>query len=55
MSIDKTVRERIARYTARMLQCGAMRVYVWVPSEDDAKEIRLIAAAMRARARDPAP
>jgi hypothetical protein len=44
------VPQRVARYKERMLAKGMMLVQVWVPSEKDADEIKLIAAEMRQRA-----
>jgi hypothetical protein len=50
MSADPTAPERVARYTARMLGRGMVRVHVWVPTEDDADAIRRLAAEMREQA-----
>jgi hypothetical protein len=49
MSADPTAPERVARYMAKMLSRGMVRVHVWVPTEADADEIKRIAAEMRER------
>lgn len=50
MSADPTAPERVARYTARMIGRGMVRVHVWVPTEADAAEIRSRAEEMREQA-----
>jgi hypothetical protein len=52
---DRTVTERVARYTAAMRSKGMIRVHVWVPTLADAAEIRQRAAEMRAVAQADPP
>ena len=49
MSKDRTVAQRVARYTERSRLGGMVRVNLWVPA-DRVEEIKQIAAQMRQEA-----
>jgi len=55
MATDRTVNERIARYRERQQQRGMVVVRVWVPTKEDAEEIKRRAAEMRAAFAEQTP